>query len=85
MFAKLSAVSERFLDLTLDYVGSIPFDENVRRATRKQQSLIQAFPRTPAAVAIKQLAKKVDDWPLTMSASGNIEFFMERLVQGVMG
>lgn len=84
MFSKLSAVSERFLDVTLDYLGSIPFDENVRKATRKQQALVQVFPRSPAAVAIKQLSKKVIDWPLPVSASGNIEFFMERLVQGVV-
>jgi flagellar biosynthesis protein FlhG len=85
LFSKLTAVSERFLDVGLEYVGAIPFDENVRNAVRKQKPIIQAFPRSPAAVAIKQLAKKADDWPGPSTARGNIEFFMERLVQGAIG
>jgi len=85
LFAKLTAVSDRFLDVGLEYIGSIPFDENVRNAVRKQKPVVQAFPRTPASVAIKQLSKKADEWPGPSVASGNIEFFMERLVQGAIG
>ncbi len=85
LFSKLTAVSDRFLDVGLEYLGSVPFDENVRNAIRKQKPFVQTYPRSPAAVAIKQLAKKVDDWPLPSSARGNIEFFMERLVQGAIG
>jgi len=80
LFATLSNVCNRFLDVTLNYLGSVPFDDNVRKAVKKQKPLIDAFPRTPAAIAIKSLAKKVQDWPLPKDASGNIEFFMERLV-----
>ena len=80
LFATLSSVCNRFLDVTLNYLGSVPFDDNVRKAVKKQTPLIDAFPRSPAAIAIKSLAKKVQDWPLPKDASGNIEFFMERLV-----
>ncbi len=80
LFATLSAVCNRFLDVTLNYLGSIPFDDNVRLSVKKQKSLLEAFPRSPAAVAIKSLAKKVQRWPMPTDASGNIEFFMERLV-----
>ncbi|MCF6193025.1 MAG: MinD/ParA family protein [Kangiellaceae bacterium] len=80
LFATLSGVCDRFLDVTLNYLGSIPFDDNVRNSVRKQKPLLDAFPRSPAAIAIKSLAKKVQKWPLPNDASGNIEFFMERLV-----
>ena len=80
LFAKLSGVCNRFLDVTLDYVGSVPFDENVRKAVKKQRSLIEAFPRSPASIAMKSLAKKIQQWPMPTDASGHIEFFMERLV-----
>ncbi len=80
IFAKLTKVTDKFLDVMLDYVGSVPFDENVRKAIKKQKPLIELFPRTPAAVAIKSLGKKVESWPVPMNASGRIEFFMERLV-----
>ena len=80
LFATLSSVCNRFLDVTLNYLGSIPFDDNVRNSVRKQKPLLDAFPRSPAAIAIKSLAKKVQKWPMPTDASGNIEFFMERLV-----
>ena len=80
LFSTLSGVCNKFLDVTLNYLGSIPFDDNVRKSVKKQKSLLDAFPRSPAAIAIKSLAKKVQQWPLPSDASGNIEFFMERLV-----
>ncbi len=80
MFASLSAVCNRFLDVTLNYMGSIPFDDHVRMAVKKQKPLIDVYPRAPSAIAIKSLAKKVEQWPTPMTPSGNIEFFMERLV-----
>ncbi len=80
LFANLSNVCNRFLDVTLNYLGSVPFDDNIRRAVKKQIPLLDAFPRSPASIAIKSLAKKVQQWPLPKDASGNIEFFMERLV-----
>jgi len=83
LFAKLSGVCNRFLDVTLDYLGSVPFDENARNAIRKQKPLVAAFPRSPASVAVKSLAKKIQQWPQPKDASGHIEFFMERLVSPV--
>ncbi|WP_281282201.1 MinD/ParA family protein [Aliikangiella marina] len=84
LFAKLSGVCGKFLDVTLDYMGSIPFDENVRKSVKKQKALVDAFPRSPAAIGLKSLAKKIDQWPTPKDASGNIEFFMERLVSGAV-
>ena len=82
LFAKLSRVTDQFLDVALDYVGSVPFDENVRKSVRKQQALVTLYPNSPAAIAMKNLATKIIKWPVPKTAKGNIEFFMERLVQG---
>jgi len=81
LFAKLTRVTEKYLDVTLDYCGAIPFDENVRKAIRKQKPVIEAFPRSPASLAYWQLVKKVEAWPVPQAPGGHIEFFMERLVQ----
>jgi len=82
LFAKLTRVTDQFLDVALDYVGSIPFDENVRKSVRKQQALVTLYPDSPASQAMKHIANKIVDWPIPKTAKGNIEFFMERLVQG---
>lgn len=81
LFAKLSRVTDRFLDVTLELVATIPFDENVRKAARKQKAFIDAFPKTPASLAVKTLATRAVQWPVPPSASGHLEFFLEQLVQ----
>ncbi|OMH30049.1 MinD/ParA family protein [Motiliproteus sp. MSK22-1] len=81
MFTKLTTVTDRFLDVALQYVGSIPYDESVRSAVRKQQPVFKAFPRSKSAVAIGQLAQKVLSWPVLSAPRGHLEFFVERLVQ----
>lgn len=81
LFAKLSRVTDRFLDVTLELVATIPFDENVRKAARKQKAFVDAFPKTPASLAVKTLATRAIQWPVPPSASGHLEFFLEQLVQ----
>lgn len=81
LFAKLSRVTDRFLDVTLELVATIPFDENVRKAARKQKAFIDAFPKSPASLAVKTLAARAVQWPVPPSASGHLEFFLEQLVQ----
>ena len=81
MFGKLMTVTERFLDVTLQYLGSIPFDENVRKAVQKQKPVIRLYSTSKVAVALRNFAKKVDEWPVQQSARGHLEFFVEKLIQ----
>jgi flagellar biosynthesis protein FlhG len=85
MFNKLNAVCERFLDVTLQFVGQVPFDENVRSAVQKQKALLEFAPASKAAVAIRALAQAVDKWPLPSSPTGRLEFFVERLLMAANG
>ncbi|MEE8058217.1 MAG: MinD/ParA family protein [Pseudomonadales bacterium] len=85
LYNKLTQVTDRFLDVTLQYVGNIPFDEAVRKAVQRQRPVVDLSPRSKATLAFKQLAEKVDLWPLPSTPRGHLEFFVERLVQGVAG
>lgn len=80
MFNKLNGVCERFLDVTLQFVGQVPFDENVRKSVQRQKALLEYAPNSKAAVAIRNLAQAVDRWPLPSGPSGRLEFFVERLL-----
>src|SRR5690606_22186224 len=48
LFNKLNTTCERFLDASLQYLGHVPFDENVRKAVQKRQSLMEFAPRSKA-------------------------------------
>ncbi len=81
VFAKLAKVADRFLDVSLQYVGAIPMDETVRKAVQKQRAVYEAFPRSKCAQAFKVVAQQVDSWPLPANPRGHLEFFVERLVK----
>lgn len=80
LFTKLTKVTDRFLDVAMQYVGCVPFDDSVKRSVQRQRPVVEAYPRSKASLAYKALAKKVDSWPLPASARGNLEFFVENLV-----
>lgn len=80
LFRKLERVTNRFLDVVVDYAGEIPEDAYVRNAIREQRTLMDAYPSSPAARAFKKLALAADKWPTAVSPRGNLEFFVERLV-----
>lgn len=81
IFNKLTKVTDRFLEVALQYVGAIPADDVLRKAVQRQKAVIDAYPRSKSAVAFKALAKKVDGWPLPTTPRGHLEFFVDRLVQ----
>jgi flagellar biosynthesis protein FlhG len=82
LFGKLLKVSDRFLDVTLEFVGTVPYDEYLRKAIQKQRAVVDAYPRSRAALAFKKLAQSADKWPMATRPGGHLEFFIERLVQG---
>jgi len=86
LFQKMIKVTDRFLEeVVLDHVGSIPYDEHLRKAVKRQRAVVDIFPRSPAAQAFESLAARIETWPMPTVHGGYLEFFMERLVQGAGG
>ncbi len=84
IYAKLSKVTDRFLDVALQFTGCVPFDDYLRKAVMRQKPVVEAYPRSKAALAFRTLANKVDSWPLPTTPRGHLEFFVDRLVQGAV-
>lgn len=82
LFNKLFRVSEQFLDVQLNYLGAIPFDEHVHKAVKKQKPVLIAYPDSNAASSLRELADSVSNWPPKPLLNGNTSFFLERLVAG---
>jgi flagellar biosynthesis protein FlhG len=81
LFQRFERVTTRFLDVTLEYAGEIPEDDCLRRAVRCQRPVIEEFPGSPSTRAFNKLASRVETWAAPSGPRGNIEFFVERLVQ----
>jgi flagellar biosynthesis protein FlhG len=80
VFQKLSDVSQKFLYISLDYIGSIPTDVGVRRATKSQQVFVRSLPETPASAAIKRIGEKISHSQNSSQLKGGIQFFWEQLM-----
>ena len=81
LYNKMCAVTDRYLDVMLSFMGAVPYDENLKKAVKSQKPVVTAFPRSKAAQAFKNLARKVESWPPPHGANGQMQFFVERLVE----
>ncbi|MFA7317571.1 MAG: P-loop NTPase [Sulfuricella sp.] len=81
VFSNVASVASRFLKVSLDYMGCVPLDEKLHRATQLGRSAVDAFPATAAAQTFRDLAEAVDQWPYPDGEGGQLESFMQRLIQ----
>ena len=80
LFTKLCKVTDQFLDVNLSFLGTVPEDPYLRKSVQRQSPVVQAYSQSPSAQAFRNLARKIENWPVTVQAGGNLEFFVERMV-----
>ena len=78
-FERLAGITDRFLDVELRYLGSLPRDENVHRAVMVQRPVVDLFPQSPVSRALADIAGKLFDSPPPRHLDGGIKFLWERL------
>ena len=71
LYVKLNSVVERFLNMKMDYIGAIPFDQNLTRAVMKQQPVSLAFPKATSSKAIMEIALSLENNSQTESKNRN--------------
>ena len=81
MYRKLTMVANRYLDIAIDYIGSIPRDKLMVEAIRRQQVLVQLFPECRTSQAFEALARTVLQEPHAAEPKGSIQFFWRRLLE----
>lgn len=82
-FKRLDDVCSQFLYISLNYRGFIPTDLNLRKSTRSQQLVVEAFPRSPSSFAFRHLSKKISGYNNLREIKGGMQFFWEQLVGAV--
>lgn len=81
LYHKLIGVTDRFLDVAIEFTGFVPFDLQLRKAVKRQKAICDAYPDSPASQNFRKIALKVDQWPVPAVPRGHTEFFVDRLVQ----
>ncbi len=80
VFRKLTMVADRYLDISIDYLGSIPTDPQMVDAIRQQQVIVELFPTSKISLALDTLARTIANEPQHLEPKGSIQFFWKRLL-----
>ncbi|ODU89522.1 MAG: flagellar biosynthesis protein FlhG [Thiobacillus sp. 65-69] len=72
--------ASRYLGVSIDYLGAVPLDEKLDRASRLQTSVIEAFPVAQSTSQFRKLAEGLLRWPRP-SSLGGVGGFMQRVIQ----
>jgi flagellar biosynthesis protein FlhG len=59
IFGNIEQVAWQNLQVSLEYMGYIPADEKLKRATLLCRSVVEAFPGTPSAIKLVELAENL--------------------------
>jgi flagellar biosynthesis protein FlhG len=59
IYKKLLSVTDKFLDVYLDFIGYIPMDRNINAATKRQKLWVKHFPDTEATKALLKICNRL--------------------------
>jgi len=79
VFDNMAQVARRHLQVRLDYLGYIPIDEKLKRATQLHRPVVEAFPAAAASMALREVAQGVLHAPDTRGQDG-LDNVLRRLV-----
>lgn len=80
VFRQLNLVAEKFLDMTVDYLGSVLFDAKMTKGVKQQKLVSDLYPDTQASKCFQDLARKIFTRPPTNVPKGDSNFFWHHLI-----
>jgi len=83
VYNNLCTVADRFLNISIDYLGHVFYDENLTKSVMKQKLVLQAYPDSPSSRCFLELATMVKSRMPKMEPKGNMQFFWKRLIEGL--
>jgi len=80
VYGRLSTAAEKFLNISLDYLGYVPYDASLQRAVRQQRALLEIYPDSEAARSLMRIAEKISSENNTQ-IKGTLQFFLGGLLK----
>ena len=81
VFKRLSHATDHFLNITIEYLGYILYDEKLSEAVKRQKALAELHPYAPASKCLASLAEKLGtEEPPVLDEQGSIKFFWDNII-----
>jgi flagellar biosynthesis protein FlhG len=81
VFRQLDLVTDRFLDIHIDYLGCVLRDDKLTRSVKHQRLVSDLYPESRASRCFTDLAKRVAKLPPGSRPKGNTNLFWHHLVR----
>ncbi len=81
VYERLSHATDHFLNLTIEYLGHVLFDEKLRDAVRRQKPMAEIYPNSPATRCLVKIAEKIcSELPID-DENSPVKFFWESVIK----
>ncbi len=81
VYRKLSLVTQKFLNVSVDYLGGILYDDLLPAAVHRQRAVVEMYPRAVSSQEFTRLATQISQWPRPDHPKGSVQFFWQRLFE----
>jgi flagellar biosynthesis protein FlhG len=79
VFRQLHLVTDRFLDINIEYLGCILNDENVTKGVKSQKMVSELFPDSEASRCFREIARKINAMAPVNLPEGGSNLFLRHL------
>jgi len=79
IYRKITLVADKFLNISIDYVGYIPDDDYVPMSVCKQRAVVDLYPQAPSTQEFRRLARMVVQWKAE-HPKGGVQFLWRGLI-----
>ena len=80
VYKKLTMVSGRYLDISIEFLGWIPYEKRMREAISRQRVVVDLFPRIRASQGFEGMAEQLDFMVQDVHPKGTSQLFWKRLL-----
>lgn len=80
VYRKLTIVANRYLDISINYMGSIPTDKLMIDSIRQQKVIAELHPTSKTSHAFANLARMIAQEPAHLEPKGSVQFFWKKLL-----
>ena len=82
VFRQLQLVSDRFLNISIEYMGYVVYDKKVVTSIKRQKIVCESYPSALASKCFMELAKKICESTTPRPPEKNNGFFWKNLFMG---
>jgi flagellar biosynthesis protein FlhG len=81
VYRQLNLVAERFLDISIEYMGHVIHDVNIAKSVRQQKIVCEIYPDTIASKCFNSLAIKIEKSGTTKIPKGDTNFLWKHFLR----